>query len=226
MNTELLITRIELLCSKKGVNMTTAFIQSGVGKNFKSNLPSVSKKNLNLLANYFGVSVEYLTGEEDENSYIRKVVDAILEWLDENDYEYIEDDDDTVSVGKDGAYVFFTKSDFATECLKIKENSENGFELSMQDWERRNFQDSTSDNIDDYSKQEQTLIKLFRETSEEGRLEMISAFMSIRNRENGIHTIYRAASSSEHEEPRIEQRTATDMGKLKNASTVTSEEDL
>lgn len=76
------------------------------------------------------------------------------------------------------------------------------------------------------SEQEQTLIKLFRETSEEGRLEMISAFMSIRNRENGIHTIYRAASSSEHEEPRIEQRTATDMGKLKNASTVTSEEDL
>ena len=76
------------------------------------------------------------------------------------------------------------------------------------------------------SEQEQTLINLFREISEEGRLGMISAFMSIRNRENGIHTIYRAASSSEHEEPRIEQRTATDMGKLKNASTVTSEEDL
>ena len=35
--------------------------------------------------------------------------------------------------------------------------------------------------MSDLSAQEQTLIKLFRETTEEGRLEMISAFMTIKN---------------------------------------------
>lgn len=80
--------------------------------------------------------------------------------------------------------------------------------------------------VGDLSPQEQTLVKLFRETTEEGRLEMISAFMNIRNKENGIHTIYRGTSSSEHEEHHIEKRTASDMDRLKNAPTVTSEEDL
>lgn len=86
--------------------------------------------------------------------------------------------------------------------------------------------DTIALSVSDLSPQEQALIKLFRETTEEGRLEMITSFMNIKDKDNGIHTIYRAASSSEHGEPRIEQRTASDMGKLKNASTVTSEEDL
>ena len=37
------------------------------------------------------------------------------------------------------------------------------------------------EDMSDLSAQEQTLIKLFRETTEEGRLEMISAFMTIKN---------------------------------------------
>ena len=38
MNTELLKLRIKELCKKKGVSQTTAFIESGAGKNFLSNL--------------------------------------------------------------------------------------------------------------------------------------------------------------------------------------------
>ena len=63
-NTKLLIERIDHLCSLKGINRTTAFVESGVGKNFKSNLstssPSMGK--ITMLANYFGVTVDYLLG--------------------------------------------------------------------------------------------------------------------------------------------------------------------
>lgn len=38
MDKELLMERITALCKEKGVNLTTAFEQSGVGKNFRSNL--------------------------------------------------------------------------------------------------------------------------------------------------------------------------------------------
>lgn len=68
MNTDLLLERIALLCKEKGVNKTTAYIESAVGKNFGSNLKTAkpSKKNLSLLARYFDCSVEYLTGVTDE----------------------------------------------------------------------------------------------------------------------------------------------------------------
>lgn len=65
-----ILTRIDLLCEKKGISPTTAFTESGVGKNFKSNLkkasPSLGK--LTMLAHYFHVSVEYLTGKTEECS--------------------------------------------------------------------------------------------------------------------------------------------------------------
>ena len=69
-NKEKLIARIEELCKEKGISLNTAFIESKVGKNFKANLktsePSLGK--LSLLANYFGVSVEYLKCEMDDPS--------------------------------------------------------------------------------------------------------------------------------------------------------------
>ena len=68
MNKTVLIKRIENLCKERNITMNTAFLESGVGKNFKSNLktanPTLGK--LTLLALYFGVSREYLTGESNE----------------------------------------------------------------------------------------------------------------------------------------------------------------
>lgn len=62
-----LLSRIDVLCAEKNITRTTAFLESGVGKNFKSNLstanPSMGK--LTMLANYFGVTVEYLKGETE-----------------------------------------------------------------------------------------------------------------------------------------------------------------
>ena len=60
------IDRIKILCEQKRISLNTAFVESGVGKNFKSNLknanPSMGK--LTMLANYFDVSVGYLLGEK------------------------------------------------------------------------------------------------------------------------------------------------------------------
>lgn len=69
-NNDLLLSRLEHLCAKRGITMNAAFVESGVGKNFKSNLktanPSTGK--ITMLANYFGVSVDYLIGKTSEPS--------------------------------------------------------------------------------------------------------------------------------------------------------------
>ena len=53
MNKTVLIDRIEKLCSERGITMNTAFMESGVGKNFKSNLktanPTVGKLMLQII---------------------------------------------------------------------------------------------------------------------------------------------------------------------------------
>ncbi len=68
MNKTVLIKRIENLCKERNITLNTAFTESGVGKNFKSNLktanPTLGK--LTMLAIYFGVSREYLTGESND----------------------------------------------------------------------------------------------------------------------------------------------------------------
>ena len=68
MDKDLLIERIDLLCKERKIRPTTAYIESGVGKNFKSNLsvanPTLGK--ITLLAEYFGVAREYLLGETDK----------------------------------------------------------------------------------------------------------------------------------------------------------------
>ena len=68
MDKNLLLQRLEELASERGQNLTSVFIDSGVGKNFKSNLnyanPSIGK--VTMLANYLDVSVDYLLGKTDK----------------------------------------------------------------------------------------------------------------------------------------------------------------
>lgn len=141
MNKDLLIERIEKLCKQKGVNMTTAFTSSGVGKNFRSNLKTAdpSEKNLSLLAKYFNVSVEYLLGEEDEEALIRRAIEVVIEWLTDNDYSVEEEENDTYSIGKDGQYIYLSHSDLARESLRIKAAAQEGFELAMLSWQQKQF---------------------------------------------------------------------------------------
>ena len=74
-NTEILLSRIEKLCADRRISLNSAFIESGVGKNFKSNLknakPSVGK--VTMLANYFGVTVDYLLGNTDIPNHQKSV---------------------------------------------------------------------------------------------------------------------------------------------------------
>lgn len=62
-----LISRIETLAREKGMSPGTVYVESGAGKNFKSNLktanPSLGK--LTLIANYLNTTVDYLTGKTD-----------------------------------------------------------------------------------------------------------------------------------------------------------------
>lgn len=143
MNTELLKLRIKELCKKKGVSQTTAFIESGAGKNFLSNLPSISQKNLVLLAKYFGVSVDYLTGEEDEEAFARKIMGLVAEWLIDNEYSYNEGET-AITISKNGKTISFAYGDFMRESLRINEISKDGFELAMLNWERVNFTNDSS----------------------------------------------------------------------------------
>ena len=75
-NKEILLSRIEELCQKKGIKPTTAYIESGAGKNFKSNMkyaePTLGK--ISLIASYLEVSVDYLTGKTNERTPENKKV--------------------------------------------------------------------------------------------------------------------------------------------------------
>ena len=70
MDKQIILRRIEELCKERNISLNTAFVESGVGKNFKSNLkianPSMGK--LTMLANYFDVTVNYLLGKEEKPS--------------------------------------------------------------------------------------------------------------------------------------------------------------
>lgn len=61
----IVISRIEKLCQARGINKTTAYVQSGVGKDFgsnikKGNIPSSEK--ISALADYLNCSTDYLLG--------------------------------------------------------------------------------------------------------------------------------------------------------------------
>lgn len=201
MNIELLKLRIKELCKKKGVSQTTAFTESGAGKNFLSNLPSVSQKNLGLLAKYFGVSVDYLTGAEDEETYARRIMGLVAEWLVDNDYLYDEGETE-ITISKNGSTMTFTYGDFMTESLRLKKISEDGFELAMLNWEREHFVKDNSVrsnhhlfntinespnatlNISEnngFSKQELELISVYRSLGIKSQAEFITYLLKLKS---------------------------------------------
>lgn len=75
MNVEVLKSNIEKLVNQRGESKTKAFTNSGVGKDFFTNLnkgqiPSVEK--IISLADYFSVSVDFLLGRTDNPSNTQK----------------------------------------------------------------------------------------------------------------------------------------------------------
>lgn len=130
------------------------------------------------VSEYFGVSVEYLKGEEDDSAVAAKAMGEVMEWLQDNDYEISEDENNMFAIGKNGEYCYLTNADFATESLAIKKVAEEGFELAMLDWERRNFQTCY-----ELSEEEAFLIKTYRKTGTEGRARIHQLLLNISDEE-------------------------------------------
>lgn len=198
----LLEIRINELCAKKGISRTAAFENAGVGKNFLSNLQNAnpSFQKLTALANYLGTTVDYLIGNESKEEFTRKIMGEVVEWLEDKDYTYEEQNNSTVAIGKDGQYIYLTFSDFATESLAIKEMSKDGFELAMNEWTRVHFSErhhngnylsnsiNESDNAilvisgdkNDFSRQELELVATYRTLGIEKQAKLIQFLLELK----------------------------------------------
>lgn len=201
------INRLDNLLKTKKLTRKEFLEQMKFGKNQitywekKQTLPNPS--TLSKIATFFGVSVEYLTGIEDEEKYASRVMNLVVEWLEDNGYDYSEDEYDIVVISKDNMCVKYAKCDFATVCKSIKTSSEtDAFNLAMIDWERRSFRNCTNDDLAErdltavvenhntaemdkslyLSKQEKAIISVFRAATEEKRLRMIAAIINIKDK--------------------------------------------
>ena len=76
------------LCEKKGVSVTRATVEMGlsrtIGSKWKRTGATPNGETLNRIAEYFGVTTDYLlTGEESKNATIDTVDADLREYLDE-----------------------------------------------------------------------------------------------------------------------------------------------
>lgn len=76
MDFTIMLERIETLCAANGIkNRQTAYIESGVGKDFGVNIKKGSKPSVEkiiALADYFDVSIDYLLGRNDTDEFLRR----------------------------------------------------------------------------------------------------------------------------------------------------------
>ncbi len=181
MNKDLMLERLKLLCDSKGISMTTAFIESGVGKNFKSNLKTAnpSKKNITILANYFDVPIEYLTGELEEKNITELAESDMIKWLQNNGYFICENNNDTFSIKKEGKSYQISKNELEQESLKIKDFAKNGFDLAMQNWEKKIFYSE----ISTLSEEELFLVEAFRNTTRAGKARIYQIILNVQDDE-------------------------------------------
>lgn len=127
--------RLEILRKAKGVTRKALLEAVGASHNQYQNwvskgkipLPAMMEK----LASYFHVPVEYLTGREDRLVNV-KVVDSFLEFLEDNGYAVDWNEDETVTIGKDGKYVRYNVHDFYKICDSI--SVQDSIELAMKMW--------------------------------------------------------------------------------------------
>ena len=165
------------LCIEKNISPASAMKELGLSNSVYSKWTDTSlprPATLMKIANYFGVSVDYLRGEEDDTAVASLALGEVLEWLEDNEYEVDEDENNVYTISKEGKSRYVSNSDLAMESLAIKETAKDGFELAMLDWERRNFGDYCN-----LSEQEKAIVRLLRSTTEDGRLDMIASLKDI-----------------------------------------------
>lgn len=204
------VERLDSLIKSKKMNRTQFLEVMKFGKNQiayweKHNTQPIAS-TLEAIASFFDVSVDYLVGREDKEAQVTRVVDRVVDWLVDNEYEYIEEENNTVCVGKDNKYIYLNKNDFTNECLNIKKVAEeDGFRLAIVDWARRNLvvldnsnnmevKESTnvitdspnatiSVNDGEFSKQEREIIEMFREFSLQNQVKFITYALKLKESE-------------------------------------------
>lgn len=201
--------RLDALLENRKMTRAKLLETLGLGKNqftyWEKNNTIPNTSTLNAIAAFFGVSVDYLKGIEDDEAYALRVTGLVVDWLVDNEYEYAEDDNNTVSIGKNGDYIHLALNDFIDECMAIKRSSENAFDLAMREWERQNFfvmnvsgnkiinqsenviNDSPNAtltiNNTNLSKQEQEIVELYRAFTLEQQLSFLSYALKVKNGE-------------------------------------------
>lgn len=138
------VERLDSLIKAKKLNRTKFLEVMKFGKNqityWENNNALPKAATLDAIASFFDVSVDFLLGLEGEEAQVTRVVERVVDWLEDNEYEYIEEENNTVCVGKDSKYIYLNKNDFTNECLNIKKAAEeDGFRLAIVDWARRNL---------------------------------------------------------------------------------------
>lgn len=91
--------------------------------------------------------------------------------------------------------------------------------------ETRNNKPASTESL--YDPAEEIIIQAYRQADAAGKARIIQVAMNESDRsQTALHKIYRAARSAEHNEHRIEERTASEMEKFKKATPVTSDDEL
>lgn len=176
-------TNLSRLLQERGLTKKQFLSDMHFGKNqftyWEKNNTLPNPSTLNAIAQYFNVSVEYLTGEAEYEDAASRAMGEVLEWLEDNDYEIQEDETNTYSIGKNGHWCYFSNADFATESLAIKTVAEDGFELAMLDWERRHFETAALS----FNEEEMFLLSTFRSLSRAGKAQVYQSLLNIRDSE-------------------------------------------
>lgn len=100
-------------------------------------VPPSAWNTLVMIAQFFAVPIEVLTGETDDRFIHAKAVDDFLEYLENNGFVFEENEDETVTIGIDGKYLRYTRKDFMALCEQFY--SQSGPELAMKSWAREMF---------------------------------------------------------------------------------------
>ena len=133
--------RVKALIKERGITQEQFNKDVDISKNTLSfwekegRLPKPRK--LLEIANYFHVSVETLTGEADLNLVNVKAIDAFLEYLDDNGLVFEQNDDGTVTIGKNGRYFRYPEGDFQNLCAEFQAQSNP--EAAMKEWDEKTF---------------------------------------------------------------------------------------
>ena len=129
--------RLEQLRKEKGVTRKAVLDAVGASHNQYQNwvtrgnvpLPSTLEK----LATYFGVSVEYLKGEQEREEAVNRAIVSFIEYLEDNGYSYEEDEHGEITIGKNGHYMYYDSMTFAGLAISLQNKGKP--ELAMQEWE-------------------------------------------------------------------------------------------